>query len=55
MSYVLTVAIVLAVVVTATLVVLLRRLSAREQDAHADLEWSSEFSIAKYRPMERLF
>lgn len=55
MSYVLTVAIVLAVVVTATLVVLLRRLATREQDAHADLEWSSEFSIAKYRPMERLF
>jgi hypothetical protein len=28
---------------------------SRAEAAQADLGWSSEFSIAKYRPMERLF
>jgi len=34
---------------------LFRRLMAREKDARADLEWCRDFSIARYRPMERLF
>lgn len=35
--------------------VLFRRLISREKEAPADLEWCREFSIARYRPMERLF
>jgi hypothetical protein len=55
MSFVLTGAVVLAVLAAVAFVLLFRGLIARDKDAHADLEWSSEFSIAKYRPMERLF
>src|SRR5690242_7577077 len=55
MSYTLIGAVLLAVLVAAAFAVLFRRLIARDKDSHADLEWSSEFSIAKYRPMERLF
>jgi hypothetical protein len=35
--------------------VLFRRMVSPERDALAVLEWCSQFSIAKYRPMERLF
>ncbi len=35
--------------------VLLRRLTARSAEVGADLDWCREFSVAKYRPMERLF
>lgn len=45
----------LAVLAVVALLFLLRRLTSREVEAQADLGWSSEFSIAKYRPMERLF
>jgi hypothetical protein len=55
MTYALTGAVLLAVLAAAAFFLLFRRLIARDRDAHADLEWSSEFSIAKYRPMERLF
>ncbi len=53
MTYALTAAIVLAVI--AAFVLVFRKLISRDKDAIADLEWSSEFSVAKYRPMERLF
>jgi hypothetical protein len=32
-----------------------RRLVSRHKEADADLEWCRDFSIARYRPMERLF
>lgn len=35
--------------------VLFRRMVSPDRDALAILEWCSQFSIAKYRPMERLF
>lgn len=54
MSYALTAVFVCAVLAVG-FVVLFRRLISREKDALADLEWSNEFSVAKYRPMERLF
>ena len=54
MSYALVGALVLAILAV-LFFILFRRLIAGEKDAHADLEWSNEFSIAKYRPMERLF
>ncbi len=53
MTYALTAAIVVAVI--AAFVLVFRKLISRDKDAIADLEWSSEFSVAKYRPMERLF
>lgn len=34
---------------------LFRRLISRHKEAEADLEWCRDFSIARYRPMERLF
>lgn len=55
MSYALIGALLLAVIAAAAFFLLFRRLIARERDVHADLAWSAEFSIAKYRPMERLF
>ena len=36
-------------------VLLFRRLISAERDPRASLEWCSQFSIEKYRPMERLF
>ncbi len=54
MAYALTAAI-LCVILAVAFVVVFRRLISRDRDALADLEWSSEFSVAKYRPMERLF
>ncbi len=45
----------LALLVVLLFVVLFRRLVARGGAEEPDLAWSSEFSIAKYRPMERLF
>jgi hypothetical protein len=55
MNYPLIAGAVLAVLAAAAFVLLFRRLRSREDAAQADLGWSSEFSIAKYRPMERLF
>lgn len=46
---------VLALLVALAFLLLFRRLTAREKDGEADLEWCREFSIARYRPMERLF
>jgi hypothetical protein len=54
MAYALTAAMLCAALAVA-FVVLFRRLISHEKDALADLEWSNEFSVAKYRPMERLF
>jgi hypothetical protein len=53
MSYALMAAAVLAVL--AAFLLLFRRLHSRADMAQTDLGWSSEFSITKYRPMERLF
>jgi hypothetical protein len=55
MTLAMIVAAVIAVLTAVVVVLLLQRLKAREDEAQADLGWSSEFSIAKYRPMERLF
>jgi hypothetical protein len=55
MSYVYTAAAVLTVLAVVALVVLFRRMHARAGAAQDDLGWSSEFSVTKYRPMERLF
>ena len=46
---------VLALLAAVAFVLLFRRAHARAEAAQVDLGWSSEFSIAKYRPMERLF
>lgn len=46
---------VLAFLVALAFLLLFRRLTAREKDGQADLEWCRDFSIARYRPMERLF
>ncbi|MGE5570160.1 MAG: hypothetical protein ACM3S5_14080 [Rhodospirillales bacterium] len=48
-------AVLLAVLVGVAFLLLFRRLTAREHDEQADLEWCRDFSIARYRPMERLF
>lgn len=53
-GYALAGAVVLAILSVLSFV-LFRRLMDGGKDAHADLEWSNGFSIAKYRPMERLF
>ncbi len=45
----------LALAVVLAFLVLFRRLTASGRAAEPDLGWSNEFSIAKYRPMERLF
>lgn len=45
----------LALAVVLVFLVLFRHLLARGRATEPDLAWSSEFSIAKYRPMERLF
>ncbi|MGE5645117.1 MAG: hypothetical protein ACM336_04935 [Acidobacteriota bacterium] len=55
MSYALIGAVLFAVFAAVAFAFLFRGLLAPGRDRQADLEWSSEFSIAKYRPMERLF
>ncbi len=45
----------LALAVVLVFLALFRRLVGRGRATEPDLAWSSEFSIAKYRPMERLF
>jgi hypothetical protein len=55
MSYVLTGAAVVAVLAAVAFFLLFRRLLSGEPDAPDDLDWSNTFSIARYRPMERLF
>jgi hypothetical protein len=55
MNFVLVGAAVFAMFAAVAFFILFRRLISREQGASADLDWSSDFSIARYRPMERLF
>ncbi len=55
MGYAFTIGVVVAVLAATAFVLLFRRVHARAEDAQTDLGWSSEFSITKYRPMERLF
>lgn len=45
----------LALAVVLVFLALFRRLVTRGGATEPDLAWSSEFSVAKYRPMERLF
>jgi hypothetical protein len=45
----------LVLLVAIAFLVLFRRLGSQAGSAEPDLAWSNEFSIAKYRPMERLF
>ncbi len=44
-----------AITLAAVFFVLFRRLVAHRRNAAPDVAWSNEFSISKYRPMERLF
>jgi hypothetical protein len=46
---------VLAVLAAVAFFLLFRRLLSRGRDTLNDLEWSRDFSVARYRPMERLF
>jgi hypothetical protein len=55
MNFALTVGAALAVLAAVAFLLLFRSVRARAEAAQTDLGWSSEFSIAKYRPMERLF
>ena len=55
MNYALVTGAVLAVLAGVAFLLLFRRLRERTESAQTDLGWSSEFSIHKYRPMERLF
>jgi hypothetical protein len=55
MNYALVTGAVLAVLAGIAFLLLFRRLRERTETAQTDLGWSSEFSISKYRPMERLF
>ncbi|MGA2328510.1 MAG: hypothetical protein ABSH05_19715 [Bryobacteraceae bacterium] len=45
----------LAVLAAIAFFFLFRQLISRHKGADADLEWCRDFSIARYRPMERLF
>jgi hypothetical protein len=45
----------LAVLAVGAFFVLFRRMVLRGKEPQTDLEWCREFSIARYRPMERLF
>ncbi len=42
-------------IVAISFLLLLRRLAMRAPDAQPDLNWCRDFTVAKYRPMERLF
>ncbi|HXN49849.1 MAG TPA: hypothetical protein VN893_24570 [Bryobacteraceae bacterium] len=55
MNFALTVGAGLAVLAAVAFLLLFRSVRSRAEAAQTDLGWSSEFSIAKYRPMERLF
>jgi predicted TIM-barrel fold metal-dependent hydrolase len=48
-------AVMLAVLVGVVFFLLFNRLIARQKETRADAEWCRDFSIARYRPMERLF
>ncbi len=55
MTFVLLGAILLALLTALAFFLLFRRLLSREREAPSDLDWCRDFSVAKYRPMERLF
>lgn len=55
MNFALSGAAALLVLAAVAFLFLFRRLISRQRDEHLDLEWCRQFSIAKYRPMERLF
>jgi hypothetical protein len=55
MNYALAAAALLVALTALGFFFLFRRLMSSDRDPHANLEWCIQFSIAKYRPMERLF
>ncbi len=55
MSLSLSIAIFCALFAAVALLLGLRRLAHRKPETVPDLEWCRNFSVAKYRPMERLF
>jgi hypothetical protein len=48
-------AVILAVLFGVAFFQLFNRLILRQKETRADVEWCRDFSIARYRPMERLF
>lgn len=55
MSYALWSAAILVLLTALGFFFLFRGLLSRQRDSQTSLEWCSQFSVAKYRPMERLF
>jgi len=55
MNYALLGAAVLVAAAAFGFIFLFRRLISADRDPRASLEWCGQFSIEKYRPMERLF
>jgi hypothetical protein len=55
MSGVLIGAAVLAILIAIAFAVLIRKVVSQRAEPDSDLEWCRGFSVAKYRPMERLF
>lgn len=45
----------LAILIAIAFVVLIRKVMSRQAAPESDLDWCRGFSVAKYRPMERLF
>jgi hypothetical protein len=54
MTVTIAIAVSLIILVALLFAGLLRRLTAHSMHSHVDLEWVANFSVAKYRPMERL-
>jgi hypothetical protein len=48
-------AVVLAILVAIAFAFLIRKVVSRQAEPDSDLDWCRGFSVAKYRPMERLF
>lgn len=55
MNYIVVCAVALAAVTVLAFLMIFRRLVVRDRQPQIDLEWCRQFSLAKYRPMERLF
>lgn len=55
MNYTLVGAAVLVAAAASLFVLLLRRLNSPDHDPEPSLEWCNQFTVQRYRPMERLF
>ena len=55
MNYVLVGAAVLVTAAAALFVLMFRRLNSPDHDPQPSLEWCNQFTVQRYRPMERLF